>query len=462
MYIVHVVLLQFSIAGYIYLTTMNKWLFMLVFMPIFFILCLFSYWVYTQDISVTNSLIHAVIETKPSIVVDLLSFPYLMFMLLLVALLVVIGWVFKKIPFKGNLPFFTITLASISTFFLIENIRPNTLKSRLPYSVIYGVTEYYKKVDYVFNLVPETITALKDSLNIVLVLGESVRADHLQLNGYAKETTPYLVRNKNVVSYSNIYTPHTYTGSSLPRILTDASVDTNNLNNITSIFDVFNRSGYYTIWIGNQELEKSYKSIVDTNNKVLLIDSLRSVYSFRKALDEQLLKPFKNSVNEAKARGLYTLHMMGSHWWYENRYPESIRQFRPVINSKHIPSLNGENIINSYDNTIVYLDHLINEIIKILQDCNVPTILIYLSDHGEILGENGKWLHAQNDEASRNPAMFVWYSNRFKEIYPLKVEALSNNNYNHYTTDILYYSLLDLIEIKGLNYDNTQSIFTKK
>ena len=92
----------------------------------------------------------------------------------------------------------------------------------------------------------------------------------------------------------------------------------------------------------------------------------------------------------------------------------------------------------------------------------MPTILIYLSDHGEILGENGKWLHAQNDEASRNPAMFVWYSNRFKEIYPLKVEALSNNNYNHYTTDILYYSLLDLIEIKGLNYDNTQSIFTKK
>ena len=86
------------------------------------------------------------------------------------------------------------------------------------------------------------------------------------------------------------------------------------------------------------------------------------------------------------------------------------------------------------------------------------TILIYLSDHGEILGENGKWLHAQNDKSSTNPAMLIWYSNEFKNAFPEKIKNLKNNSSKNITTDFFYHSILDLIDIKNFNYQKDKSV----
>ena len=154
--------------------------------------------------------------------------------------------------------------------------------------------------------------------------------------------------------------------------------------------------------------------------------------------------------------------MIGSHWWYESRYTDEFRKFKPVIDSKHIPSLPKEQIVNSYDNTVLYLDYFLNETIEIIEKSKSKTILIYLSDHGEILGENGKWLHAQNDDASTNPAMIVWYSNSFKETYPEKIQNLKLNSLKKITTDFFYNSILDLLDIQNFEYQNEESIFNYK
>ncbi|MDO5969175.1 phosphoethanolamine transferase [Flavivirga aquimarina] len=460
MYLIHIILLQFSISGYIYLVTFNKWLFRFVFIPIFFILSLFSYWVYTQDISVTNALIQIVLETKSTIAIDLISIPFVIFIMITLSLIILINRFYNKLfPFKFNIPFLIITIISIYSFTLVESKRVNTLKSRLPYSVFFGLKDYLKKEKYTFNDIKDGARSNIDSLKIVLVLGETVRADHLQLNGYNRETTPFLSKRKNIVSFNNIYTPHTYTASSLPTMITSASVYDKSLDSITSVFDVFNKCNYQTVWFGNQELERSYASIVKTNKKVVLVDSLRSYLSFKKAFDEELLKPFRSSFSNGKNKSLFTLHMMGSHWWYENRYKDAQRKFKPVIDSKHIPSLSKEQMINSYDNTIVYLDYFLEKLIKTIEQQDYPTVLIYISDHGEALGEDGKWLHGQNKRACMNPAMVLWFSNRFIKNYPLKVEAIRKNKYSHFTTDILYHSLLDLLEVKKVDYQLKESVF---
>ncbi|RKE98795.1 phosphoethanolamine transferase [Ichthyenterobacterium magnum] len=463
MYFVHILLLQFTVAGFIYFLTLNKWLFRVVFCPIFFLLSLFSFWVYTQDISITNTLIQSVFETKASIVSDLLSFQYILFMLLIIAVLIALNIIYNKVkPVSINIPFVVIALVCIYTFKIVESKRYNTLRSRLPYNIYFGIKDYYKQDTYVLDTISKSVFSGNNDLKIVLVLGETVRADHLQLNGYNRETTPLLSAKKNVLSFNNITTQYTNTATSLPRIITNLGINSSDkTNKVISVFDVFKQCDYDTFWIGNQELENSYGFLAKSNKKVVLVDSLRSVLSFNKALDEELLQPFKKAFFKDK-NSLITLHMMGSHWWYENRYSDAFRKFKPVIDSKHIPSLSSEQMINSYDNTILYLDNFLNKTISVLEESDETTLLIYISDHGEILGEDGKWLHSQKSEAAKNPAMLVWYSDKFKENFTDKAEALHLNKNNSFTTDIIYHSLLDLIDVNKIEYDKNESIFNAK
>jgi glucan phosphoethanolaminetransferase (alkaline phosphatase superfamily) len=88
-------------------------------------------------------------------------------------------------------------------------------------------------------------------------------------------------------------------------------------------------------------------------------------------------------------------------------------------------------------------------------------ILIYISDHGETLGEDGKWLHAQKHNASKNPAMLVWFSDKFEDSYPLKIEQLKCKSKDSITTDFLFHSILDLGEIENYKYKKDKSIFNQ-
>ncbi len=183
--------------------------------------------------------------------------------------------------------------------------------------------------------------------------------------------------------------------------------------------------------------------------------------SFNKALDEEMLIPFDSILNLQKNQ-FTTLHMTGSHWWYENRYSAKFRKFKPVTDSKHIPSLEKEEIINSYDNTLVYLDFFINQVIESVKKTNNNSLVVYVSDHGELLGENGKWLHAQEDEASKNPAMILWYSDEFKTAYPEIVAALKENQFKFFSTDFFYHSILDLYKVQNFDYQKEKSVFSLK
>jgi lipid A ethanolaminephosphotransferase len=460
-YFVHLLLLQFSVFGFLYILSINRFLFNILFPILFLIFSLFSFWVYTLDISISATLIQAIFELKDVTIFDTLSIPFIVYLLFI--LLVIYSTLKFRRKIKSshlNIPLLVLSTLGILTFFIIENKRNNTFKSRLPYNIITSTEEYLKKDPFSYNSIDKTLSSERNDINIVFVLGESVRADHLQLNGYERETTPLLSKTENVVSYSDVFSPLTFTAASVPQILTDKSIkDYNNNNSYYTVYDVLNNLNIETIWLGNQNPEKNYLQIVEKNTSVFLTDKYHSLFSFKnKAYDSILITPFYQAIKRKKHK-FTTLQMIGSHWYYENRYPNKFKVFTPTIKSKFIPSNTKEEMINSYDNTILYLDYFLENIISKISSLNEKSLLIYLSDHGEILGENEKWLHAQEDKASQNPAMIVWSSDEFTSTYPELIAALKENSTKIVSTDFFYHSILDLLQVKNINYEENKSIF---
>jgi lipid A ethanolaminephosphotransferase len=449
-YFLHLLALQSTVAGILYFLSLQKWLFRIGFSILFLLFCSFSFWAYSQDVSVTPGLIQAILETQPDIVMDLITLPYALFMAAAALVLVFLLKRYKSIqPRRGFLGFLIPALLCLAFFFFIENIRPGSVKNRLPYSIVAGVSTYFSTPNLKLRTDFLKVKRSQDAIKVVFVLGETVRADHLGLNGYHRATTPLLAAEKNLISFKHLYTSNTYTATSVPQILTDRNLFEEK-ESYTSVYSIANKAEVATTWIGNQTLEKSFSPIVETNDNIILVDAFKSEFSFRKALDEALLVPL-DSILPKQTEQLITLHMIGSHWWYENRYSDSFRKYNPVIDSKYVPSQSKEQMINSYDNTILYLDFFLDSVIERLKEEKTPSVMVYVSDHGELLGEDGKWLHAQPGEALENPAFLIWFSDEYTEKHPEHVLEIQSKGASRVTTDIVYPLLLKLLSIDYIN-----------
>ncbi|HEY0091845.1 MAG TPA: phosphoethanolamine transferase, partial [Flavobacterium sp.] len=239
------------------------------------------------------------------------------------------------------------------------------------------------------------------------------------------------------------------------QIFTDAAFSDSTIQPRHSLIEVLNAADIATNWIGNQTPEKSYEIFIKQARHSMIIDPMHSELTFQKEYDEKLLPmvhkvltPFKNQFS--------VVHMMGSHWWYESRYPGSFRCYKPVIQSKHIPSNSKEEMINSYDNTVLYLDSFIDRTIKLAEKTNSQTLIIYLSDHGELLGEDNLWLHGQSGKGVSNPAMMVWYSEAFEKKNPKLIMDLKENHKKKLNLDFFFPTIMKLYGIEGLKYDDTK------
>ncbi|MCF6280126.1 MAG: phosphoethanolamine transferase [Flavobacteriaceae bacterium] len=440
--------------------SINKYLFYATFSVLFMSLSLLGFYKYSLDISISKHLIEAIFEVSLLVSVDLISIPFIGYLLFIGVVLYFIFKQYKKIVVNQlKSPLIILAFLGIATYFSAENYRFGTFKNRLPYIAFNSVVKFFQEDNLLLLPVDDTTKSTVNDINFVFILGESVRADHIQLNGYSRETSPKLSKRKNIISYSDLYTPLTHTVASVKQLLTNQSVDDAvKSNEVYSLFSILNTVGYKTSWIGNSTIVKSYAPIILSNQNVQLIDKFRSILSFNKALDEKMLQPF-DSILKTKKNQFITLHMVGSHWWYENRYSDEFRKFTPVINSKHIPSLEPQEIINSYDNTLLYLDNFIDVVINSVEKTHTKSIVMYVADHGEILGEDGKWLHAQESEASKNPAMIIWYSDEFITAYPNLVSSLKEKKDKRISADFFYHSILDLFQVQNFDYETEKSIF---
>ena len=450
--------------GLLTLLSLNKWIFSFIFPLLTFLCTVAAYFSFTAKVNLTPMVIGLVVANMSDLqTCGTLVEPNLVIfsVLSLVVSGAVVYFRWKKIKvdnWKVNLIFGLFCL--MITNGLIPRIQ-GPIAERLPFSMYYMVKRYISQRAIVSEerntfTVPPTHNV--DSLTVVMVIGESLRADHLQLNGYPRENTPYLAKEANVVSYPNIYTEAHLTHLSVPHILTRAdSLNKDRAFEEQSFITLFNQSGFKSRWLANQESTDTYVYFMNECDSLVFVNSGKSLYIIDKWMDEDIIPYYKEFLDKDEPKKLAVVHTVGSHWYYPTHYDEASAKFKPEALSKILSSNTREEMINSYDNTIVETDKVMYEFINELRDDNA--ILFFLSDHGESLGEDGRYMHALDFPEVHNTACFVWYSDKYAELNPEKVAALRRNKDKVYRTDFLFHSILDAASIETQYKEDGFSIF---
>ncbi|MCX7986945.1 MAG: lipid A phosphoethanolamine transferase [Bacteroidales bacterium] len=457
----HWLLITLSAGVIIYLLALNRWVFTLLFPILMICTGIIGYYIFQYDITINTAVIESTFNTNNSEVLSQISLRLTIYVLILA--LVSIWLVSKRRRLKktylaiGHIPIILIGFIAIST---INQIRFNTIYQRNPFCIYLGFKNYFAErteLKKYRKSISDGVVCQNDSLTVVVVIGEALRADHVSLNGYYRETFPNLAKEK-VISFKNIYSEWTHTLKSLPHILTRAdSANHAPATDEHSFISIFKACDYKAWWLGNQDLNKVFKPFALECDTFIINKPFKSDYNFTGKYDEELLPYLDQALSLSSPRKLIIFHQVGSHWYYPSYYPPSFEYFKPVLKSKSFNLSDKQKIINAYDNSVRYTDYILWQIIERLR--HRKAIMIYLSDHGELLGENGKWIHAQDTEYEKNPACIVWFSDSYRIQYPDKVEAAERNKNKRFRSDFLFHSVLDAADIRSPYRHDDLSIF---
>ena len=443
--------------GFLYLIVLNKYVFAILF-PILTVSCsILAYMRYALQISLTPMLIDLAFVNDARTWFENFNLQLLLWIVFSLAIsigCVFYRWKYIKVQYPVLHLFIAVCIILLTNSWSFK--RP--VSQRIPYVIYYSIKDYLDSRKIIQEnretFIKNDAYTSVDSLNVVLVLGESLRADHLALNGYTRNTTPFLSRDSNVISYPHIYTIPYYTHTSIPHLLTRAdSISPDRAYEEESFISLFKQAGYKTCWIANQESVPTYVYFMNECDTLIYVNGGKSLYIFDKWLDGDLLPDYRNALDPENPKTLTILHTIGSHWWYNAHYPDSFEIFKPVIKSRVIKTNTQEEMINSYDNTILYTDFVIHQFINELKErC---AILFYIADHGESLGENGYYLHGEDRPELHNPACFSWYSTAYQKRFPDRIEQLKQHRNDRYLTDFLFHTIHDAASIET-SYKNKQ------
>ena len=293
---------------------------------------------------------------------------------------------------------------------------------------------------------------------VIMVVGETVRADHWSLNGYARETTP-LLKREQVVNFPDFWSCDTSTATSVPCMfsrLGRAGFDVNRTKAEDNALDILQRAGVSVLWRDNNSSSKGVADRVayedfKTREKNPVCDEVE-------CRDEGMLHGLQEYVDAQTGDVLIVLHQMGNHGpAYYKRYPKSFERFTPVCQTNDLGSCSAEEINNAYDNAVVYTDHVLSKVIELLKknDSRFETAMLYVSDHGESLGEYGVYLHgmpyALAPEAQRHVPAIIWLGERIK--HDIKIETVEERRKRRWSHDNIFATMLGLFEISSTEYD---------
>lgn len=305
----------------------------------------------------------------------------------------------------------------------------------------------------------------------VLVIGESASSNHMSLYGYSKVTNPLLQIRDDIIVYKNVVSPYSSTIPSVLSMLTESNLENKKpIETSCSVFDVFLSANYKTFWLSNQSpigfYENAIYNLAQSSSYKLFVNqssnnSVEATYTA--SYDAKLLKPFKAALNNSSKNKFIVVHLMGSHATYSKRYPKQFSKSYKAKNSK-------EQLVNEYDNAILYNDYILNSIFDILKanaTKNLKTTYscIYLSDHGEnVYDQNNTFGHnvKVNLPNSVEIPFIVWLSNSYKSFYKEKSVLIQKNINLPYVSDDLFHTLLDLNFIRCPQYQGRRSVFNER
>ncbi|ASP49267.1 phosphoethanolamine transferase [Cognaticolwellia beringensis] len=315
-----------------------------------------------------------------------------------------------------------------------------------------------------FQVLDTAPTIVRDSSRkhvTVMVLGETARAQSFSLNGYTKPTNQY-TETQGVISFSNMSSCGTATAVSVPCMFSRLNKDNYSKRKSTAqqnAVDLIHLAGADILWISNNN--GSCKGVC-TRVKTLQVDTDKSnpLCDGEYCFDEALLAPLKKKLNSlTNENTLIVLHMIGSHGpTYFKRYPSSKSVFTPDCQRSDIQNCSQEQLINTYDNTIAYTDLVLSKVINQLSELdkkdNIESSLLYISDHGESLGESGVYLHglpyAFAPEEQTHVPMIFWADPIQNDFNTKCLSDLSKAPISH---DNVFDTLLSIMSVKSTAYD---------
>lgn len=309
---------------------------------------------------------------------------------------------------------------------------------------------------------------------LVVVVGETARAANFGLGGYTRNTTPELQALQaegGLTYFSNVRSCGTNTQASVPCMFSSLGKEGYEATNQPheNLLDVLQRAGLAVLWVDNQSGCKGLCERVpnvetrgtDNPNPKWCADG--------ECLDEVMIETMQQRIQalppERVAKGVVVvLHQMGSHGpAYFKRSPPALKEFQPECTSNALQKCDRHAVVNAYDNTIRYTDHFLAQTVTWLKRQNASTALLYVSDHGESLGENNIYLHGlpyslAPDEQKHVP-MVTWLSPAMAQRQQIQPACLRERAGQAASHDNLFHSVLGLMNVQTQAYQPKLDVF---
>ncbi|ULQ47251.1 phosphoethanolamine--lipid A transferase [Flagellatimonas centrodinii] len=314
---------------------------------------------------------------------------------------------------------------------------------------------------------PRAASASSRRRVVVMIVGETARADHFGINGYGRDTTPRLSARGDVVAFSDMQSCGTSTAVSVPCMfaLEDRRhFDRNQARHTENVLDVLQRVGVTVQWRENNSGCQGVCNRIPTQR--FSAESHPSQCFDGECHDEVLLSDLRAQLQHGTGDQLIVLHQLGSHGpAYFRRYPERFQHFTPECAQDDAYRCDTTALVNSYDNTIRYTDHVIDRTIELLSRLQpeADVGLLYVSDHGESLGEGGLYLHgfpyALAPASQTRVPLIAWLSSGLKRQLSLGGDCLRRSAASPHSHDEIFSTLLGLFDVRTTAYRPRDDLF---
>lgn len=294
---------------------------------------------------------------------------------------------------------------------------------------------------------------------MVVIVGETARARNWGLNRAtiptARDTTPQLAQ-RDVINFAEMRSCGTNTAVSLPCMFSiqgRRNYSEAQINGSESLLHVLQRVGLRVVWNENQSGCKGVCDGLETLRPMR--EQWPALCAGEHCMDMALLESTKSLMQDANGNLVLFLHQMGNHGpAYFKRHPADFTYFTPTCDTEDLSRCTQEQVANSYDNALRYTDHLVASSIDFLQQLEnrYDTALVYVSDHGESLGEKGVYLHglpyAIAPKEQTHIPMVMWFSKGFAQRQQLDTQCLRQRAQQPADHDHLFHTLLGLLDVR--------------
>lgn len=301
---------------------------------------------------------------------------------------------------------------------------------------------------------------------VVVVAGETARAMNFSLNGYKRETNPEL-KALGVVNYSDTTSCGTATAVSLPcmfSVYPRKQYSDWKARSTENLVNVLTHAGVSVTWWDNNTGSKGIANLISFASLSRQKES--PLCNNGECLDEILLAELDRKLGSVRTNSVVVLHQLGSHGpSYYLRYPKAFRRFTPDCRTPELMRCTNDEIVNAYDNTILYTDHILASVARLIEkhQDQIAGAMIYMSDHGESLGENGIYLHgapyAIAPKEQTQVPFVAWFSKSYQETMGVDTACLMKDADTPKSHDNLFHTVLGMMDVQTSVYDPSLDAF---